>query len=101
MYLPPEEACHRFVEVDFGGGSAIGSYSAELTYGTYIGENNPIEPYPFNFRVLGEELFQEEIEQNKGGTTIIIPIEIQVTLGGVISISVAIGIIYLWKRKEK
>ena len=100
IYLPSNEDYTTFVPVDFGHGDIVGSYRAELKYGTkgYLPQQK-IEPFPFEFRVLGEDLFQQEIEQNRGGTTIIIPIEIQVS-GGVISISVAILAIYLWKKKK-
>jgi len=101
LYLPPKEVHYRFVEVDFGWGSIVGSYSAELMYGENVYDvDSPIEPYPLSFRVLSEEMFQQEIEQNKGGTTIIIPIEIQITLGGLISFSFAV-ILFSYLRKKR
>ena len=104
LYLPSKESDYRFVKVDFGSyESIIGSYTAKLTYstGSSYGEGNPIEVYPFDFRVLSEEAFQQEIQQNKGGTTINIPITIEVSLGGIIGISATIGIIYLWRKRKK
>ena len=100
IYLPPNEDYTTFVPLDFGYGDIVGSYRAELRYGTkgYLPQQK-IEPFPFELRVLSEDFFQQEIEQNRGGTTIIVPIEIQVS-GGVISVSVVILAIYLWKKKK-
>lgn len=91
------------MKVDFGGGVVIGSYTAKLTYsfGSYPSEGQPIEEYPFDFRILGNETFQQEIQQNKGGTTYVFPINIEITLGGVGGISVTIGTIYFWNKRNK
>lgn len=103
LYLPPNENLTRFVKVDFGGGQPIGSYTAKLTYsfGSYPSEGQPIEEYPFDFRILGNETFQQEIQQNKGGITYVFPINIEITLGGVGGISVTIGAIYFWNKRNK
>lgn len=104
LYLPANEKNYRFVEVDFGSSEfIIGAYTAKLTYvvdGPSSGDGDPIEVYPFDFRVLGEEAFQQEIQQNRSGTTIAIPIYIEVSLGG-IGISITIFELYSWIRKRK
>jgi hypothetical protein len=105
LYLPQNEKDYRFVKVDFGSyESIIGSYTAKLTYiigGASYGEGDPIEVYPFDFRVLSEEAFQQEIQQNRGGTIINIPINIEVSLGGVIGVSATIGAVYLLNKRRK
>lgn len=109
LYLPPKEADYRFVKVDFGSyQSVLGSYTAKLTYfvGYVSGEGNPIEIYPFDFRVLGNETFQQEIEQNRGGTTINIgPFNLTLIdlggIGGITVTGIAMGGLYLWRRSKK
>ena len=100
LYLPPEENTHCFVDVNFGDGSAIGSYTAELTYSIdSFHSEKPIEPYPFEFRVVSEEIFQQEIQQNKEGTVVISPsIEINITWFG-IALSIPFIILLLKKLK--
>jgi hypothetical protein len=108
LYLPPKEADYRFVKVDFGSyESIIGSYTAELTYfiGYVSGNGNPIEVYPFDFRVLGDEAFQQEIQQNRGGIIINIgPFNFTLIdlggIGGGITVF-ALGGLYLWHRSKK
>lgn len=102
MYLPPKEIHHRFVEVDFGIGSVIGSYSAELTYGEYTGDSNPIEPYPFDFEVVSEDEFERRIKENPPPSwlppiNINVIIEI-VSIGGAITL---IALLYARKRKRR
>jgi hypothetical protein len=111
LFLPSHESDVRFVKVanDFGNSLQIGSYTAKLSYYYryiyYGSEGTPIEPYPFNFRVASEETLQQEIQQNKGGTTINIgPFNISlfdfsVSLGGSI-ISIAV-VAYLLNRRKK
>jgi hypothetical protein len=109
LYLPQNEKDYRFVKVDFGSyESIIGSYTAKLTYiigGASYGEGDPIEAYPFDFRVLSEEMFQQEIQQNKGGTTIFSIGSINITLfdlgGSITIISLASVGVYLWNRRRK
>lgn len=108
LYLPPNEDDYRFVKVDFGSyESIIGDYTAKLTYfiGYVSGDGNPIEIYPFEFRVLGEEAFQQEIQQNKGGTIINIgPFNFTLIdlggIGGGITVF-ALGGLYFWHRSKK
>jgi hypothetical protein len=109
LYLPPNENNVRFVEVDFGSyQSIVGSYTAKLTFnfGSYATEGQPIETYPFEFNVMSEEAFQQQVQQNKGGTTIfnIGPVNVtlfDLSIGGSITI-VSVGIVaYLWNRKRK
>lgn len=103
IYLPPKQDYQVFVPVDFGHGDIIGSYRAELTYAIGSGNEQPIEPYPFQFRVVSEEQFQKEIEQKRGGPTIIIgPFEVKIidlTIS-VVSASAAAIVYYLWKKKH-
>lgn len=108
LYLPPNEDDYRFVKVDFGSyESIIGDYTAKLTYfiGDISGDGNPIEIYPFDFRVLGDEAFQQEIQQNRGGTIINIgPFNFTlIDLGGISGgITVfALSGLYLWHRSKK
>lgn len=107
LYLPPNENLTRFVRVDFGGGVVIGSYTAKLTYsfGSYPSEGQPIEEYPFDFRILGNDTFQQEIQQNRAGTTINIgPFNFTLIdlggIGGGITVF-ALGGLYLWHRSKK
>jgi hypothetical protein len=110
LYLPKNESDYRFVEVGFGSyQSIIGSCEAKLTYsigGSSYSDGTPIELYPFDFRVLSEDAFQQEIQQNKGGGSLfnIGPINItlfDLSVGGPITI-VSIGLIaYFWNRKRK
>ena len=102
IYLPPTEGHVIFVPVNFGYGDIVGDYRAELKYqvGSYVEQK--IEPFPLQFRVLSEDMFQQEIEQSgNGGITINIPIEIKIS-GSVISVSIVIIVIYfVWKRKKE
>lgn len=102
LYLPPKESQYHFVKVSFGGGIQVGSYTAKLTYtiGSSLLEGNPIEEYPFEFRILSDEMLQQEIQQNKGGTTLNLNIYVEITLGGVIAVSVPVGL-YLWNKRNK
>ena len=99
LYLPPNECYHRFVEVDFGGGSAIGSYSAELTYGSYVGENIPIERYPFDFDVVSEEEFQRRLEETPQNLTINIYITL-IGVGGIGVGSITLIGVFFYKRRR-
>ena len=109
LYLPPKEADYRFVKVDFGSyQSVLGSYTAKLTYfvGYVSGDGNPIEIYPFVFRVLGNETFQQEIQQNRGGTIINIgPFNLTLIdlggIGGITVTGIALGGLYFWRRSKK
>jgi len=103
LYLPPKEAQYHFVKVDFGGGSQIGSYNAKLTYsiGSSSLEGNPIEEYPFEFRILSPEKLQEEIQQSEGGgININIPVNISIEVIGIGSISVTILAILLFRKRR-
>ncbi|MGD0978664.1 MAG: hypothetical protein ABR962_05930 [Candidatus Bathyarchaeia archaeon] len=103
LYLPPNESLTRFVKVDFGGGQLIGSYEAKLTYsfGSSPSVGQPIEEYPFDFRILGNDTFQQEIEQNKGGVAFVFPFNPEIILGVVVGISVLVGAIYLLRKRSK
>ena len=57
IYLPPNEVFVLFVPVDFGHGDIVGDYRAEVTYDFGYGTPQKIEPFPFEFRVLSEEIF--------------------------------------------
>lgn len=106
LYLPPKETHHRFVEVDFGGGSVIDSYSAELTYGENVYDiDNPIEPYPFDFEVVSEDEFERRIKENPP-PSLLPPINIDITIEFIsISIGGTIGLIavvwYLYKKRKE
>lgn len=102
LYLPPNESDIRYVKVDFGGGQPIDSYEAKLTYsfGTYPSEGQPIEEYPFDFRILGNDTFQQEIQQNNGGTTYNFTLIELAGIGGAIT-AIALGGLYLWHRNKK
>ena len=101
IYLPPNEDFAVFVPVDFGYGDIVGDYRAEVTYNFGYGVPQKVEPYPFQFRVLSVEMFQQEIEESgDGGLTINIPIEIKIG-GPLISISIIALAIYLWRRKKE
>lgn len=105
LYLPPNESDVRFVNVDnVGGNLQIGSYTATLTWGWgqySTGQGTPIEQYPFHFTVMTEQEFQQKIQQNKGGTTYVFPINITINL---VEIGVPITLVALsyfaWKRKK-
>jgi len=115
LFLPPNESDVRFVNVDFGGGQEVGSYTAKLAY--YLGysntfpsgEGNPIGEYPFNFQVLDNDTFQQKIQQiqkNRGGGPFLVIGPFNFTLidvGGGISITViSVGAIgYFWRRRKK
>lgn len=103
LYLPPHESDIRFVKVDFGGSQPIGSYSAKLTYslGSSSSQEQPIEVYPFDFRILSNETFQQEIQQNKGGLAFVFPLNLVIILGGVSTVLVIVGAIYFLSKKSK
>jgi len=106
IYLPPNEKTEIDIPVDFGGGDAIGSYTAEIQCSGigYYGTEN-VEPYPFDFRVLSEDQFQKELEQKKDAPFISIG-DINITLFdfsvgvSVLSIGVAITIFAIWQRRK-
>lgn len=106
VYLPPKGEYPIFVPVDFGYSDVIGSYKAELTHsiGTYNEQN--IDPYPFEFRVVGSEVqLQKEIEQKRGGPVIIIgPFVIKLfdfSIGiTVISVPIVLILIYFWRKRH-
>lgn len=105
IYLPQTEDYEVIVPVTFEHGDAIGSYTAELTYTVKNSVPKHIEPYPFQFRVVGEEQFQKEIEQKKTGPVIIIgPWEIKVEIfgGGITITVVSIAlVVYLLRRRRR
>lgn len=106
IYLPPKQDHQVFVPVDFGHIDIVGSYNAKLTYTIGYGSAQNIDPYPFEFRVVGsEDQLQKEIEQKRGGPVIIIgPFEIKLfdfSIGiSVVSISAILIIYYLWRKKH-
>lgn len=109
LYLPPSEPYVFFVKVKNGYSDtplAIGSYTADLSYSNYAlnygVQGTPIGQYPFNFQVETQDALNQAIQNKGGGPTIVIPVYIQITLEGGISLSVVVGVaIYLWKRKKK
>jgi hypothetical protein len=102
LYLPQNEDDYRFVEVDFGGGQAIGSYTAKLTYSiegpSYV-EGIPIELFPFQFNVVSEEQLQNAKNQNPSAPIINIYISVTLISGG--SITVLALTLFLYRRKKK
>lgn len=108
LYLPKNEDDYRFVKVDFGGGEIAGSYTAKLTYymGYVSGEGTSIEISPFDFQVMSEDVFQQQIQQNSGGTTINIgPFNFTLLdlggIGGITVTGIALGGLYFWRRSKK
>jgi hypothetical protein len=114
LFLPPNESDVRFVKVDFGYGQVIGSYTAKLTYsfGSSPSEGQPITgEYPFDFRVLDNDTFNQEIQQiqknRSGGPFLVIgPFNftlIEVTGGGIsiTGISLALGLGYYWRKRKR
>jgi hypothetical protein len=86
------------VKVDnIGSNLQIGSYTAKLTWGwgQYpTGQGTPIEKYPFDFKVMSEQEFQQEIQQNKGGAFNFTLID----LGGIIVVITALALVGLYLR---
>jgi len=52
------------------------------------------------FRILSQEMLQQEIQQNKGDTTYNLNIYVKITLGGLVAISVPIGL-YFWSKRKR
>jgi hypothetical protein len=100
LYLPSYGSDIRFLKITDNSGNNLsaGSYSATLTYG----DGMKIEPYPFDFKVMSEQEFQQKIEQNKSGTTYNFYFQIALFGGSssIVLVSVGIGI-YLWRRRER
>lgn len=102
IYLPPNEKTEIDIPVDFGGGDAIGSYSAEIQCSGigYVTEN--VEPYPFEFRVLGEDQFQKELEEKEDSPLINIgDINITVEIIGGISVTIIGALVITWYMRRK
>jgi len=67
LYLPANETLTRFVNVEFVYSQPVGIYTVKVTYnfGPYSSEGQPVEGSPFDYRILDNDTFNQEIQQNK------------------------------------
>ena len=107
LYLPPKESYSRLVLFDhYSQDLSIGSYTAKLSYSNYPlftgDEGNPIEPYPFTFKIASSETLQTAISQDSGAFIQIGTISITLfEFGGSVTV-VSLGLlaVYFWRRKK-
>ena len=100
LYLPPNDKINVFFEVEFPY-DHIGEYKAEVTYSIDNWVPEKIEPYPFRFKVVSEEIFAEEIK-NVRPLLDFSGITINLTLigGGVTIFGLGVLITYLWQKRS-
>lgn len=67
LYLPANETLIRFVNVEFTYGQPIGIYTAKVTYsfGSSPSVGQQVEGSPFDYRILDNDTFNQEIQRNK------------------------------------
>jgi hypothetical protein len=110
LYLPVNGSDTRYLQVEPYDLQTTGNYVATLTwsYGSigtvpYTVEGQQVEGSPFNFKVLDNDTFQQQLQLRKaaGGTTINIYIPIAIFGGGgsIVVFSIYEVTVYLRKRK--
>lgn len=74
LYLPPNETLTRFVNVEFLYGQPIGDYTAKINYsfGTYPSTGQPVEGSPFDYSIVDNDTFSQEIQQSRNVSSVIV-----------------------------
>jgi hypothetical protein len=109
LYLPVNGSDTRYLQVEPYHLQTTGNYVATLTwsYGSigtvpYTVEGQQVEGSPFNFKVLDNDTFQQQLQLRKaaGGTTVNIYFQIALFGGSGSIVIFSIGVaVYLWRRK--